>query len=180
MRRHLSAREMVLLILLLVLSLSSGYVLLFYTPVTEKIRQAQARLAQTEEQINQSMVNLERKKQMEAELRDLFSQDPAPAGIPPYDNLTQVMLELNNILEGTQEYSLSFGTVDTQNAMVRRRISLGFKSPDYAGARKVLQTLKDSEYRCMIDDLDINIGDGRDFEVSVRATLVFFEYQASE
>ena len=70
MRRHLSAREMVLLILLLVLSLSSGYVLLFYTPVTEKIRQAQARLAQTEEQINQSMVNLERKKQMEASKRE--------------------------------------------------------------------------------------------------------------
>lgn len=180
MRRRLSAREIVLLMILLVLSISSGYILLFYTPMTEKIHQAEIQLAGTEEQISRAMVNLEQKKRMEAELKELFLKDPAPVGIAPYDNLTHVMLELNSILEETEEYSLSFGTVDAKGTIVRRPISLRFTSPDYAGARKVLETLKDSDYRCMIDDLDISVSSGRDFEISVRTTLVFFEYRTSD
>ena len=180
MRRRLSAREIVLLLILLVLSLSSGYILLFYTPMTEKIRQAEARLAGTQEQIQQASGKLDEKKRMEKEIEELFSGAAAPVGIAPYDNLTQVMLELNSILEGTQEYSLSFGTVDAKESIVRRQISLRFTSLDYGEARKVLQALKESKYCCMIDDLNISINSGQDFGVSVRTTLVFFEYQVSD
>ena len=48
--------------------------------------------------------------------------------IAPYDNLQPVMFELNAILQSTPEYSLSFGTVDTEEAIIRRQILLKLKS----------------------------------------------------
>ena len=41
----------------------------------------------------------------------------------------------------------------------------------------VLRQLHDSAYRCMLDDVSISIGEGDDGNVSVSASLVFFEYQ---
>lgn len=114
---------------------------------------------------------------MERELDEIFAADPNPVSIAPYDNLQPVMFELNAILQSTPEYSLSFGTVDTEEAIIRRQILLSYTSGSYEGAKAVLQQLHDSAYRCMLDDVSISMGEGDGGNVSVNASLVFFEYQ---
>ena len=119
----------------------------------------------------------EDKRRMERELEEIFAADPDPLSIAPYDNLQPVMFELNGILQSTPEYSLSFGTVDTEEPIIRRQIMLSYTSGSYEAAKEVLQRLHDSAYRCMLDSVSISIGERDEGSVSVSASLVFFEYQ---
>ncbi len=111
---------------------------------------------------------------MEFELEELFAADTPPLGIPDYDNLKAVMFELNSILAASQNYSLSFGSVDASQSIIRRGISMSFTCDSYDAAKAILQKLHDSEYRCMLSNLSLGLGGS----VSVSGNIVFFEYQA--
>lgn len=178
MKRQLSARELILLGLLLVLVLVGGYLLLFYMPMNAELERLGQETASCQEQLAAAQLRTAEKHRMERELEAIFAADPEPVGIAPYDNLQSVMFELNGILQSTPEYTLSFGTVDTEQAIVRRRIALTFTSATYEGAKRVLGQLHDSAYRCMLDDLQIVLGAEDGEQVSVSASLVFFEYQS--
>lgn len=193
MRRQLTAREWMLLGVLGVLVLVSGYILLYYTPMTAERDRCLGTAESCRVETEAAQYRLDEKNRMEKELEELFSITPAPLGISDYDNLKPVMFELNSILSGTQDYTLTFGTVDTTESIVRREISMVFNTMDYESAKTVLQRLHDSSYRCMLDDIHISIGDGQVFalwdnlgpsfgsnpgNVTVTGTIVFFEYLA--
>lgn len=177
MRRQLTAREWMLLALLGIILVVSGYILLYYTPMTAErdrcISEAESCRAQTEA----AQLRLDEKKRMERELEELFAVEPPPLSIPDYDNLQPVMFELNTILSGTGDYSLSFSTVDASQTIIRRNISMTYTAGGYESAKAVLQQLHDSAYRCMMDNVSMNLGQGGRDAVSVNGTIVFFEYQ---
>lgn len=207
MKRKLSSREIVLLVILLVLVLVSGYYLWFYVPMQERQTDLEGQIQDTRSQIEVDRVRVERMQEMERELEEIFANDPDPVSMAPYDNVQNVMFELNSILSETEDYSLNFSTVDAagEDGIVRRAISLQFQCGGYDSARAILQELHDSPYRCMFDDLSITVSErtrsdgtfhiglwwldagtesetGReepvqDTTVSVSATIVFFEYQ---
>jgi hypothetical protein len=162
--------------ILIVLVAVSCYVMLFYLPMTEKRATLENQIGTIQGTIQEDQIKLARKEQMERELTQLFSSGAAPASIAPYDNIQALMVELNGILGQTREYALNFSTVDTEEAIVRRYISLSYTTDTYSAAKSVLQSLHDSTYRCMLDGLDLTFDDNG---VKVDATLVFFEYQAS-
>lgn len=84
------------------------------------------------------------------------------------------MFELNSILKNSQSYSLSFGTVDSSQSIVRRSISMQFTAVNYDAAKDILQQLHDSQYRCLLNDVNIASGTA---DVSVTASIIFFEHQ---
>lgn len=176
MKRSLSAREWILLGLLAVIALVSGYVLFFYSPMTTRRDTAREETELYKTQIEAANIQVEEKHRMERELEALFARESNPAKMADYNNLQPLMLELNTILSGTQNYSLSFGTVDTSESIVRRSISMSFNTVSYQAAKAVLQQLHDSTYRCMLDNINMSLGQGDD-GVSVSGTIVFFEYQ---
>lgn len=177
MKRQLSARELILLGLLVVLALVGGYVTLFYMPMTSELERLEAEKVSCEDQLAAAQIQAADKRRMERELEEIFAASSNPLSIAPYDNLQPVMFELNAILQSTAEYSLSFGTVDTEQSIIRRRISLSFVSDSYGTAERVLGQLHDSAYRCMLDDVSISLGEQAGEQVSVSAALVFFEYK---
>lgn len=177
MKRQLTARELILLGMLLVLVLVGGYVMLYYMPMTAELDRLEQEKLSCEDQLTVAQIQVEDKRRMERELEEIFAADPDPLSIPPYDNLQPVMFELNSILQSTPEYSLSFGTVNTEETIVRRQILLSYTSGSYEAAKRVLQQLHDSAYRCMLDNVSISIGERDEGNVSVSASLVFFEYQ---
>lgn len=177
MKRQLTARELILLGMLLVLVLVGGYVMLYYMPMTAELDRLEQEKLSCEDQLTVAQIQVEDKRRMERELEEIFAADPDPLSIPPYDNLQPVMFELNSILQSTPEYSLSFGTVNTEETIVRRQILLSYTSGSYEAAKQVLQRLHDSAYRCMLDNVSISIGERDAGNVSVSASLVFFEYQ---
>lgn len=175
MKRSLTAREWILLGILAVLALASAYVTMFYMPATSRRDAAVSETELCRAQIEAAQVRVEEKRRMERELEEVFAKDPNPLSLAPYDNLQPVMMELNAILSGAADYSLSFGSVDAEESIVRRSISLTFTSGSYEGAKDILQQLHDSAYRCMLESVAISAG--QEGEVSVNSTIVFFEYQ---
>lgn len=177
MKRSLTAREWILLVLLVVIALISGYVMLFYMPMTARRDAAREETELCRLQVEAAQVRLEEKRRMERELEDLFAGEAEPVRLANYDNLQPVMLELNTVLSGTEDYSLSFGTVDTSQTIVRRSISLSFTSGSYEAARATLRQLCGNAYRCLLDSVDLSIGRESGGIVSVNGVLLFFEYQ---
>lgn len=176
MKRSLSAREWILLGLLAVIILVSGYIMLFYTPMTMRRDNAREETELCRIQIEAASAQVEEKHRMERELEELFARESNPTRMADYNNLQPVMLELNTILAGTEDYSLSFGTVDTSESIVRRNISLSFSAGSYQTAKEVLRQLHDSAYRCMLDGINLGLGQ-EGGGVSVTGNIVFFEYQ---
>jgi len=177
MRRQLTSREWLLLGLLGVILVVSGYMMLFYMPQTAERDRCLGEAETCRTEIEAAQLRVEEKRRMERELEELFSQEVPPLSIADYDNLQPVMFELNTILAPTQNYTLSFSTVDTTQAIVRRSIALAFSAGSYDAAKAVLQQLHDSAYRCMLDSVNLNISGGTG-GVTVSGNIVFFEYQA--
>lgn len=178
MRRQLTTREWMLLALLGVILLVSGYMLLFYMPQTAERDRCIGETKTCQIEIEAARLRLEEKRRMERELEALFSADTPPLSIADYDNLQPVMFELNSILASTQDYSLSFSTVDASQAIVRRSISMSFTTGTYKSAKAVLQQLHDSAFRCMLDSVSVTVNQGEQDGVTVSGNIVFFEYQA--
>lgn len=179
MKRRMTARELVLLGILAAILLASCYVMLFYLPVTAELERLANEIELCRTQLTAAQQRAEEKQRMERELEELLSQPEPPLEMPAYDNLQQVMFELNAILASTEEYALSFGTVDAGESIVHRRISLSFTSGSYDQAKAVLQQLHDSMYRCMLDDLRLSLPSGQRDGVTVSGSIVFFEYVPS-
>lgn len=177
MKRKLTAREWILLGVLAVLVVVSGYVMLFYMPVTTGRDSALSETETCKLELEAVRLRLEEKQRMERELEEIFSRTEQPVSLAAYDNLQPVMMELYTILDGAEDYSLSFGTVDTEEPIVRRSISLSYTANSYAAARAILQRLHDSAYRCMLDSVNVSIGQDAGGLVSVDSTVVYFEYQ---
>lgn len=177
MKRKLTTREWMLIGVLAILVIVCGYIMLFYRPT---ISARDAALAETEvckEQIEAAQIRLTEKQRMERELDEIFAKDPNPLGLADYDNLQPVMVELNTILSSTQNYSLTFATVDATASLVRREISMGFTCDSYTSAKNILQRLHDSTYRCMLNNISISMGKNSDGTTSVSGSIVFFEFQ---
>lgn len=195
MRRRLTSREIVLIIILVVLVLVSGYYLLFYVPVQNEKDSLTNRIEDTETEISVDQARVEELDRMKAELEAIFAGGADPASMAPFDNWENVMNQLNGVLSVAEDYSIDFATVDEdgEDGVIRRKISLSFTCADYASARDVLQQLHDSPYRCMIDDLNVDVRsrgqawswwDGTlpeaqpgDITVDVSTSIIFFEYQ---
>lgn len=175
MKRALTAREWVLLGLLGIIALVSGYLLLYYNPMTLRRDAAIADAALYDDQTEAANLRVAQKRRMERELEEIFAEDDSPKSLAPYDNVQPVMVELNSILAAAEDYSLSFGTVNDQERIVRRSISLSFTSGDYRAAKAILQKLHDSDFRCMLENVTVSLG-GEGSSVSVNSTIVFFEY----
>lgn len=177
MKRSLTVREWVLLALLAVVAAVSAYVMLFYMPVSTQRSADREETALCQTQIEAAQLRVSEKQRMEQELEALFAREPSPRSLAAYDNLQAVMLELHSILEDTIDYSLSFGTVDTSQSIVRREISVSFTTADYAAAKAVLQRLHGSPYRCMLNDITVSLGQTIESLTAVNGSVVYFEYQ---
>ena len=201
MKRRLSSREAALLTILALLVLLSGYYLWFYVPMQEKQLALEGQIQDAQNEIEVDRTRVTRMGGMEQELEKIFDANPNPVSMAPYDNIRNVMYDLNAILSAADDYTLNFTSVDTgqEDGIVRRNISLSFESGGYSAAKDILQKLHDSDYRCMLDDLDIRVSGGTggtafsaslwwldnmpvdsvqdNVTVDVTATMVFFEYQ---
>lgn len=179
MKRKLTPREWILLGLLGCIVVISGYVMLFYLPMTTRRDAAISETEACRAELEAVQIQVEEKRRMERELERIFAESDDPLSLAPYDNLKQVMVELNTILTGALDYSLSFGTVDESETIVRRSISLTYRAGTYERAKAILQQIHDSAYRCMQESVNITIGEGSrgGGAVTVNTTLVYFEYQ---
>lgn len=161
MNRAFTTREKVLLVILAVLIIGIGYFKLLLEPINTSIENYQNMTASEQDEILINTALLQKKKQMETELEELFaSGDPTP--IPVYDNSGNLLVELHRILDKSLDYSLNFSGVSTMDVeyLVRRPVSLTFQASTYAQARAIINELHDSDNVNCISDLSMQINNG--------------------
>lgn len=161
MNRAFTTREKVLLVILAVLIIGIGYFKLLLEPINTSIENYRNMTASEQDEILANTALLQKKKQMETELEELFaSGDPTP--IPVYDNSGNLLVELHRILDKSLDYSLNFSGTSPMDVeyLVRRPVSLTFQTPTYAQARAIINELHDSDNVNCISDLSMQINNG--------------------
>lgn len=153
-----SAREKILLVILgLVLVLVAWYMFIF-TPTSTAIAEAQAAEADIQMEIDAAQLKVNKMTSMQAEIDKVFAEaDGDPVPMSSYDNIRNIVNELDAILATASDYKLDFADIQVgEDGIVRRGVSLSFGCADYQSAKAIIVALEKSHYRCEIDDLKIS------------------------
>lgn len=146
--------------ILAVLVIAVGYWKLILTPINDSIADLNAQTASEQDAILTNSARLSRMRQMQQELETLLA-DPDAKPLPDYDNSERLLVELNTILSGTVDYTLSFGDtylLEDGGSIICRPISLEYTCGSYTAARTVMDALHGSDYVNLISDVTLDPG----------------------
>ena len=175
MKKGLSAREKVLLLILIVMGIFAAYYYAFYVPTQDKIAYYQDEALYLDEQIIVAEGKSAKMVLMKKELDAIKSGDMTNVKeLPKYDNSGNVMSSLSAILSSASQYNISFGGVTESEGIVRRNISLNFTASSYEAAKSILSDIYNGDYRCLMKDLHITQGNGI---CNVNVQITYFEYK---
>ena len=170
MRHVFTTREKVLLVILAVLVIAVGYWKLILTPINDSIADLNAQTVSEQDAILTNSARLSRMRQMQQELETL----------PDYDNAERLLVELNTILSGTVDYTLSFGDtylLEDGGSIICRPISLEYTCGSYTAARTVMDALHSSDYVNLISDVTLDLDAQHGTRVNL--TITYFELQST-
>lgn len=80
--------------------------------------------------------------------------------VADYNNLQNEITELNEILAEASTYQLDFEDATTDGSIVRRNINITFQTGDYSAAKRIIQALKDSRYKCLVREINLSVKEG--------------------
>lgn len=176
--KKMTVREKVLMGILGVLVLFCVYYFVFLVPVTEKIDACVNESLSIEEQLIIFDATAEKKKMMEGELEAIFSGEKGDVKeLPAYDNSQNVMNQLSYLLTDAEQYEISFSSVEEIDSTVRRGVTLNFTCKNYDVAKRILSSISESDYRCILKDLYISKQENmEETAYNVIVDVVYFEY----
>lgn len=159
LKRKFTVRETVLLLFMSILFLGIFYYLLVASPVNEEISKCSSQQVPVEDDISTELIKASRKKKMLDEMEQSAGE---PKGeLKPYNNLNDEMRELYQALEEAESYNISFSEARASGTIVRRDISIAFQAGSYEQVRTILRNMANSQFRCIIKDMDISASSGR-------------------
>ena len=179
MNRAFTTREKVLLVILAVLLIGIGYFKLILEPINSSIETYQSNTAAEQDEILLNTVTLTQMKMMQTELDEIHASGDAKP-LPSYDNSDKLLVELNQILDKSDDYSLNFSGTSVLDGgyIVRRPLSLTFTTKTYDEARTILTELHDSDNINQISDLSISFTDNNDTSrVEVSLSIAYYELE---
>ena len=175
MKKGLSAREKVLLLILILMAVFAGYYYAFYLPAQEKIAFYKEEALMIDDQLIIAEAKEMKLNMMKKELAEIMSGDAQNVKPrPEYDNSRNVMNSLSLILAKADLYDLKFESVSEQDGIVRREVSLVYSCSSYANVKSILSEIYNGDYRCMIKDLYITQTDDA---WRVNVDITYFEYK---
>ena len=173
--REFTTREKILLGILAVMLILVVY---FYA-VDIPLRNQEESLTAQKESLT---VQAEAMDARVAEYRNMkYELENMPANTPrmeSYNNRTNEINFLNDLLSDTANYSVGFSPVTVDGNQVRRAFTLTFTCGSYAQAMDLFARLVNSRYRCLVSDVSVSSvdnGTALDGAVSVSASATFYE-----
>lgn len=175
---RLTLREYILVSILLILLLGVCYYMFYYTPLQNDLQSIRTETSEIQSEIEVATAQYASMSKMQAELDEIFSNGKDKVTeIAPYDNAKVVMSELNGILSQSLNYKLSFADpIIEADGTVRRTVGMSFSCNGYDSAKRIINNLCSSRWRCLMKNISVN-GDKNivDNQVTCNATIVFFE-----
>ena len=172
MGRQFTRAEKILLVVLALILIALVYYKFVYTNIEQTISTANAEAETLQSELDIQQVQLASLQKMQNEL-DEIEADPNASRIESYNNSTAEIAFLNDILEDSIQYSITFGDVTRSGDTIRRNFTLQYQTKNYAAAQKITEALSDGSMRCLIGDMRCSTDE--EGLVTVSETATFFE-----
>ena len=153
MAREFTLRERSLLLLLGVICVCLAYYLMVDSPVRTGIKTARAGAESLRTQLSAVEKSLEDTYAMSKDMESMA--ESGRSRMPSYNAENEEVDFLHQVLEATSDYYIGFSGVTRDGDLVRREISLQYRSDSYKQAVNVLKRLEASDIRCLIGDMTV-------------------------
>ncbi len=150
--RDFSTKEKVLLLILCLILLAFAYYRFVYVPSQDAITAAKSERDTLQTELMAVLTKEKQLKSMQDELTEMGEQMQA-SRMESYNNSAAELEMLNEILERANDYSISFSGVTRNGDQIRRDFTLNFVVDDFAAAKRIIERLSASEYRCLLGDM---------------------------
>ena len=182
LNKTFSLRELIFIGLLIV---AAVYYFAFHVPISNRMSEIETEQVQVDAELEVAQNQVATLGRMEKALKELEASGTVPSPLPEYNNIDDVLLELNTIMAGTTYYDINFSdaSADSENIIARRTIDIRFSVANYQQAAAKIKEIAASSNRYLISGLSMNSGYtneivmGRnDAFTSVSVTLTCFEF----
>ena len=173
MSREFTKKEKIMIVLLLLILAGLSYYRFFFIPVQNRIATADTRREAARMELSIVEAQIARLQAMQDELDGIESAEHSTY-LASYNNSEAEIRLLNRLLADTLQYSLSFSNVTRDEDLIRRNITMQFKTTDYNAMRELIENLIDGEFRCLIGDMRCSTS-SKDGSVTATATVTFYE-----
>lgn len=179
MSRDFTLKEKIVLILLAVVLLGTLYYFVVDQPVRRAIAETTNEREDLQIQLSALQIKMATLNKMKSELTTLTG-DAAFGEMGSYNNSAAELNELNQLLQDTTGYDISFDSVTRDGDLVRRTFSLTFTASDYDKAEDLITKLCEGEWRCLVSEITFNSPDSdlSKGAVNVGLKATFYETMA--
>ena len=186
MNRDVTAKEKVLLVILVLIILGFCYYRFVDQPIRKNLAKADAEYSTLQKELTEANVKIRELQRMQDEIDEITAAGKY-SYMPSYNNAKEELALLNDILSnGTTKYSVTFTNVTRSKDQIRRDFKLDFTTKDYDTMQAVIDQLTGVDYRCLIGDCSVKQSvvkdrDNRTREVTeysvftTSATATFYE-----
>ena len=175
MNREFTQREKVLLLVLAVLIIVIGYVKLILQPINEEIESYESLTMEEQTTFSANQIKATRMNLMEKEIEKAKAKG-VRREVPAYDNSSNLLPGLYQIMESSVDYSLDFGELVYDGNVVQRPVEMTFQTRTYKQARAIIDKLYKSGYAMQITDVNIDTKKATDTQlVSTSMSVTYFE-----
>lgn len=172
-----SKREKALLVFLALVLVGVAWFALVFQGTNNEIISLESQIndAKSQEVIMQQKVG--KLDSMRKTIEDRKAAGATYAAIPNYDNLTQLMAELDRVMAAADSYTVSFDKLDKESVSgyVLRGTQITFDCGSYDAAKSILTSIVNGRYPCSVGTLDITSRSSRTspgVTVSVHVTYI--------
>ena len=147
-------REKVLLLVLAIIVVVIAWYVLVFQNTTNQITRLEGEIATTESEVTIEQARVNQLNSMRNTIEQRKSEGVAPTIMPEFDNMQQLMSELNVIMRATDAYTLTFDELNTENAeRVERGVRVDYSVGSYRSAEAIVDSLAKGTYPCRIDSV---------------------------
>ncbi len=174
--RDFTKREQVLLIILGLLLVLVVYYYLVDLPLRNETQRLESERVGLEADVTVAEAKVAEYQRMEEQLAKLGN---SATYMESYNNRTNEINFLNDLLSSTAAYSISFSPVTVEGNQVRREFQLAYTCGSYSQAMDILGKLTYGHYRCLISDVGCapvqNSNSALTGAVNVTVSATFYE-----
>ncbi|MDO4803712.1 MAG: type II secretion system protein GspM [Lachnospiraceae bacterium] len=171
LEREFKIRESILLLILAIILIGAVYYYLVHKPVTKTIREAEQKISELSAEKQTLDAQIARLEKMAGKSAD--PEAVAMGYMPSYNYSEKEIQLLNDILQDTLEYTVTFSGVTRKSNQIRRSFTLRFRVKDYDAVESVIRSLTKTNLRCLIGDLRCSLA--KDGSINVETAAVFYE-----
>lgn len=182
----LTARETVMLVVLLILLIGAGYYMGFLTPLKNEIASINSETETLQVQIDSQQEKLNQLNAMKIKLQEIEAlPEDEITEMPPYDNVVPILADLDSYLrEYSTQYNLNHSDPEpSDDGTYRRVIGLSVTCANLSDAYDIMEEISSGRWRCQIAYFDCypTEGNGLDNgEISLMLSLMFFELPSKD